>query len=147
MKRVMRFGTFETNSSSQHSFAYMSRDVYEKWKSGKYYVDFGSLAADPEDLFLPELGAYDAEPFLLDEAQVAKLCEEGAVNHDEEHFGKFKREDYLVHLGVLPHEVISAEPDRDVSRKWAAAGGGVTYVEEQPQPDGGYTVVLERYDW
>lgn len=34
MKRQIRFGVFETNSSSEHSIALINLDIFKKWKSG-----------------------------------------------------------------------------------------------------------------
>lgn len=42
MKRQIRFGVFETNSSSTHSLTMTSSEEFNKWSSGKlYYWDRG----------------------------------------------------------------------------------------------------------
>lgn len=38
MKRQIRKGTFETNSSSTHSIVVMNRDNYLKWKKGELFA-------------------------------------------------------------------------------------------------------------
>lgn len=35
----IRYGLFETNSSSVHSMTLLTQDEYEKWESGNYYID------------------------------------------------------------------------------------------------------------
>lgn len=39
MKRIIRRGTFETNSSSTHSLTFMSSEEYMKWKKSELYLD------------------------------------------------------------------------------------------------------------
>ena len=39
MKRIIRTGIFETNSSSTHSLTMMSLDEFNKWKSGELLYD------------------------------------------------------------------------------------------------------------
>ena len=39
MKRIVRAGVFETNSSSTHSLTMMSLDEFNKWKSGELLYD------------------------------------------------------------------------------------------------------------
>lgn len=37
MKKIIRQGTFETNSSSTHSLTFMTKEQFNKWKSGDLY--------------------------------------------------------------------------------------------------------------
>ena len=37
--KLVRFGTFETNSSSTHSITMCSEDTYNKWKDGKVFYN------------------------------------------------------------------------------------------------------------
>lgn len=39
MKTQIRFGTFETNSSSTHSITIVSKEQYDKWIRGECYFD------------------------------------------------------------------------------------------------------------
>lgn len=39
MKRVIRRGVFETNSSSTHSITMVSKEEYDKWKNGELLYD------------------------------------------------------------------------------------------------------------
>lgn len=39
MKRTIRFGVFETNSSSTHSLTMASKEEFEKWKRGEILFD------------------------------------------------------------------------------------------------------------
>lgn len=39
MKRTIRYGVFETNSSSTHSLCICTEDEYERWKNGELLFD------------------------------------------------------------------------------------------------------------
>lgn len=39
MKRIIRKGTFETNSSSTHSLTFMTKDQFDKWRNGELYKE------------------------------------------------------------------------------------------------------------
>ena len=39
MKKAIRYGVFETNSSSVHSLTMCSEEDFNKWKSGEYLFD------------------------------------------------------------------------------------------------------------
>lgn len=40
MKRQIRRGVFETNSSSVHTLCLCTSDEYDKWKNGEYVYDY-----------------------------------------------------------------------------------------------------------
>lgn len=42
MKKQIRFGIFETNSSSTHSLSMCSKDDFENWKLGRLYFNTNS---------------------------------------------------------------------------------------------------------
>lgn len=42
MKRQIRRGVFETNSSSTHSITMCSKEEYEKWRKGELLLDYWS---------------------------------------------------------------------------------------------------------
>jgi hypothetical protein len=48
MKRQVRFGVWESNSSSTHSLTMVSNEEYEKWKNGEYYMCDGHLVSYEE---------------------------------------------------------------------------------------------------
>jgi hypothetical protein len=39
MKVTVRYGVFETNSSSSHSISIVSKKEFEKWKNGEYVLN------------------------------------------------------------------------------------------------------------
>lgn len=43
MKKQIRYGVFETNSSSTHSMVVCSNEDLERWKSGELLYDYGGL--------------------------------------------------------------------------------------------------------
>ena len=44
MKRLVRQGVFETNSSSTHAVAILSQAEYDKYKAGEFYISrYGNL--------------------------------------------------------------------------------------------------------
>ena len=48
MKTQIRKGTFETNSSSVHSFVMCNKSDYDKWEQGKVFLFRGSGYAYPD---------------------------------------------------------------------------------------------------
>lgn len=61
MKRQIRRGVFESNSSSTHSLTMMMKDDYDKWKdSGKYkFTDQYSSYGEKGELILNQLYSKD----------------------------------------------------------------------------------------
>ena len=70
----IRIGTFETNSSSVHSFVYIPPEIAERWRDGKiliHFLDAGdeNIAEDIDDRDVVELshvngsGIYPDDPF------------------------------------------------------------------------------------
>lgn len=43
MKRQIRLGVFETNSSSQHTLSVMTKEQYEKWETGDVLVSMEDI--------------------------------------------------------------------------------------------------------
>ena len=50
MKRQVRFGVWESNSSSTHSLTMVSNEEYEKWKNGEYYMNWDDTLVSMEDI-------------------------------------------------------------------------------------------------
>ena len=48
MKRQIRFGVWESNSSSTHSLTMVSKEEYDKWKNGEFYMYYGKLVSYSE---------------------------------------------------------------------------------------------------
>lgn len=48
MKRVIRRGVFETNSSSTHSITITQKEEYEKWEQGKLLLADGNFITKEE---------------------------------------------------------------------------------------------------
>lgn len=67
MKRQIRLGVFETNSSSTHSLTMCSGEEYEKWASGElllndnWNVDKQFVTKEEAIEYLKEKGYYDTE--------------------------------------------------------------------------------------
>ena len=49
MKRQIRFGVFETNSSSVHSLTIVSKEEYEKFKNDELRMSWKSKLIDSSD--------------------------------------------------------------------------------------------------
>lgn len=56
MKRQIRAGVFETNSSSTHSLVICSKEEYEKLQKGELFIDYyyDKLISSKEDAKYPE---------------------------------------------------------------------------------------------
>ena len=72
--KTIRFGVFETNSSSTHSLTIVSKEDYDAWEEGKLLFDRWNKIfvpveekdtyEDPEDLYtIDEYDDIDMEPF------------------------------------------------------------------------------------
>lgn len=60
MKRQIRFGVFETNSSSVHSLTIVSKEDYEKWRNGELIYDRDNDKLIPsQDVDEDEYDSYD----------------------------------------------------------------------------------------
>ena len=46
MKKTIRTATFETNSSSVHSFVYIEPDLAERWRNGEVLIHFPENVID-----------------------------------------------------------------------------------------------------
>lgn len=55
MKQLIRFNTFETNSSSIHTLSIVNKDDFEKFKSGElYYYRYGEFIKREDIPYLEE---------------------------------------------------------------------------------------------
>ena len=78
MKNVIRYGVFETNSSSSHSLCVCTKEEYEKFKKGDLVLDTyeSKLIPRPEDFEMYNVfGKIEEEPRYIgyDYAPDAKL--------------------------------------------------------------------------
>lgn len=48
MKKQIRFGVFETNSSSTHTLVICTEQEFNDWKNGKLALDYNKLVPAPE---------------------------------------------------------------------------------------------------
>lgn len=48
MRKQIRRGVFETNSSSVHSITMCSDDEYKRWENGEAYIDDGNIVTRDE---------------------------------------------------------------------------------------------------
>ena len=62
MKKTIRFGVWETNSSSVHSFCICTEDEYEKWEKGELFYD-----ALDEEFTDKELNRWDEDNYKYDQ--------------------------------------------------------------------------------
>jgi hypothetical protein len=70
MKRSIRVGVFETNSSSTHSITMCSKEEYDKWENGEMLINDGS----------------STKPFLTREEAIEKLKQDttpGRINFED----------------------------------------------------------------
>lgn len=100
-KRIVRVATFETNSSTTHSYAYLSKEAYEQWKQGEMYVYL-----DNANEFVyynmenpPENGRLYTRAEVLQFIEDAKASAESYEGYDEDYniywHGFLNYEDYV----------------------------------------------------
>jgi hypothetical protein len=86
MKRTIRFGVFETNSSSTHSLTMVSKEEFEKWKKGELVlIDYKNSFINKEDA----------------EEYTNKYSEDGVFSYDEyqEEYLEYFEQEYTTKSG------------------------------------------------
>ena len=87
MKRQVRRGVFETNSSSVHSITMCSGDTYSKWERGELYKErYGSSFATREEI-INELKAekkWNSDELMCPDVDWNNVDEVNDIIRDEE---------------------------------------------------------------
>lgn len=103
MKRQIRRGVFETNSSSTHSLTMCDEETFEKWKSGDLVFD--KYAEEFIDL-VPELsdgqknGAKEYYEYLM--GKYWKQWSDLTDSEKEEWYDKYAKEE-----GIVPEDTVT----------------------------------------
>jgi hypothetical protein len=97
MKRVIRRGVFETNSSSTHSLTMASGEDYTKWENGEILFNDGGFFTKEEAIEELKNDKYFNKynpnfDFSNEEAVEDALKEEGYYTYD--HYWDYKCEEY-----------------------------------------------------
>ena len=90
MKKQIRFGVFETNSSSTHSLTIVNKDDYEKFENGEMLLDRYKEVLVTKDEAIEKLKRYYKEDEVTDE-----MLEEDYAEHSYlggEYYETFKKE-------------------------------------------------------
>ena len=83
--KVIRFGVFETNSSSTHSICICTQEEFDKWKKGELYYDYWDEALISES------------DIPLEERELIHLDEYAEENEDRYDEIKDAKNDYRVY--------------------------------------------------
>lgn len=82
MKRQVRRGVFETNSSSVHSICITTQSEYDKWKNGEVFYDNYSECFCTKESLLKEYPEYNEED---EECRYIRRGDFGCYTYDEWH--------------------------------------------------------------
>ena len=108
MKQIIRYNTFETNSSSAHSLILISKETFDKWRNGELMLDGNPWEYKTDKDFIPSTtnpnlyfngsyedyerevisGAYDENRFWDEEDKFYELSKEGIDPRDFDEWDK-----------------------------------------------------------
>lgn len=105
MKRQIRRGVFETNSSSTHSLTMCDEETFEKWKSGdlmfdkcaEEFIDSVPELSDEQKNEAKEYYEYSMEKYWKQWNDLTDL-------EKEEWYGKYAKEEYIVPEDVVTYD-------------------------------------------
>lgn len=95
MKRQVRRGVFETNSSSTHSITMCMKSDYDKWSNGEGYFYTGSGFGYPDDK-KPKNGCFYAREEVIEFLKVYKYRSNDVNWDDEEYVNELLRENDFI---------------------------------------------------
>ena len=95
MKRQVRRGVYETNSSSTHSITMCMKSDYDKWNNGEGYFYKGSGWSFPDNK-KPINGKFYTKDEAIDFLKVYKYCPEDVDWNDEEYVNDLLRENDFI---------------------------------------------------
>jgi hypothetical protein len=100
MKRVVRCGVFETNSSSVHSLTMCSKTEWDTWKQGDLWLYNGSLFSKPDIIAILEkfswFNKYNFEA--MSDEDWEEFCEDNQI---------FSWDSYNKYIGRHSHEMFN----------------------------------------
>lgn len=90
MKRQIRHGVFETNSSSVHSLTMCTQEEYEKWEKGEIWFDGYSdkfiAPFDPKEKYGDDLAKYRDDRYSEEDQLDEYMREDGIYTCAEEYY-------------------------------------------------------------
>jgi hypothetical protein len=112
MKKVIRIGVFETNSSSTHSITMCSKDEYTKWSNGELFLDNsyknkGSKFISKEDAINIIKGGYK-EIDINDEDNLKELLRDEEIYQSPEEYLGYDLETFHEEYTTVNGEVVVA---------------------------------------
>lgn len=95
MKRQVRRGVFETNSSSTHSITMCMKSDYDRWSNGEGFFYTGSDFGSPDDK-TPQKGHFYTKDEVIDFLKVYKYCPDNVDWEDEDEVKELLRENEFI---------------------------------------------------
>lgn len=127
MKRQVRRGVFETNSSSTHSITMCMKSDYDRWNNGEGFFYIGSGFGFPDDN-KPQKGHFYTKDEVLNFLKVCRYCPDNVDWGDEDEVKELLRE----------NEFIDCEYENDYL-EW--------YEDEFTTPNGDTVVAFGEYGY
>lgn len=117
MKRQIRRGVFETNSSSVHSVTMCTKNEFDEWKSGKIYRNDGWWSSSFSPLKEKAFLTYDEATELIKSSSYYRPMDEG----DDADY-------YLKEYEIYSYEYWGGDHETDVTHYTTPGGEEVVAV-------------------
>ena len=136
MKRQIRRGVYETNSSSTHSLVMCSKEEFEKWKNGEVVFDEWDSETFVKPSQLSDQNKKRAEQEYKDHKdEFSKDWSELSESAKEKYYTKYGKEHYLIESGLKTYE------------EWLDDGYLETFVREYTSKSGDEIVAFGKYGY
>lgn len=100
MKKQIRRGTFETNSSSTHSISICTEDEFTKWKNGELLYDEETEEFVPTNLLSDEDKLYAKEDYEIKKDEYSKDWDDLSDDTKEKYYHKYAKENWVDTVGL-----------------------------------------------
>ena len=135
MKKKIRRGVFETNSSSTHSLTMCSEDEYEEWKKGELLYDRYSENFVSINSLSPEQKLKAASTYQDEKDDFQKNWNELTELAQEKYYTKYAKENNLIDEDAITYDEFLRDGDLE------------TFVERYTTKSGDKIVAFGEYGY
>lgn len=135
MKRQIRRGVFETNSSSTHSLTMCSEEEFEQWKKGKVLFDENYETFVKVNSLSNKDKEYAAQEYEDNKDEYSKDWSELSETAKERYYTKYAKENDLINEDAKTYEEYMRESDLE------------TFVQRYTSKSGDKIVAFGEYGY
>lgn len=119
MKRQIRRGVFETNSSSTHSITMCMKSDYDRWSNGEGFFYTGSDFGYPDNK-TPQKGHFYTKDEVIDFLKVYKYCPDNVDWEDEDEVKELLRKMNLliVNMRMITLNGMKVSLQHQTEKQW-----------------------------